>query len=191
MLQFIKIEEDQHVHDDKPEPLANASLDELNELGEDDEFADDDFLEKYRQARLDELKQQALTKRFGQVLDISKGQWVREVTEASKDCTVIVHLFNDSMVECALMDEALVVIADKFKEIKICRIRSTTAVENWPDSNLPTLFIYKNSELFVQSLTLANMYGKSMKPIDLEWWLVTRDVIGTSDLEEDPRDAER
>jgi len=170
---------------------------------------------------LDELKRQAVTKRFGQVLDISKGQWVREVTEASRDCCVIVHLFQDSRVECCLMDEALVVIADKFKEVKVCRIRSTTAVDNWPDSNLPTLFIYKNSELFVQSLTLANMYGKSMKPIgktcristqvpfhhlivhfcvfvclcvcpmsDLEWWLVSRKVITTSELEEDPRHAE-
>ena len=136
----------------------------MDELGEDDEFADDDFLEKYRQNRIDELKEERVKNRFGEIINISKDQWVAEVTESSKTCWVIVHLYQDSIVECGLMDEALIEIANKFQYLKIVRIRSTTAVENWPDKNLPTLFIYKDGELKHQSLTLASMYGKSMKP---------------------------
>ncbi len=174
----------------EPEPLQNASLEQLNELGEDDEFADDNFLELYRQQRIDQLRQSQVLNRFGDVLNISKDQWVREVTDASKTCWVIAHLYSDSKIECALMDEALVVIANKFKYLKICRIKSTSAVENWPDANLPTLFMYNEGELKHQSLTLNRLYGKTMKPNDLEWYLVSLKVVTTSDLEENPRNAE-
>ena len=86
------------------------------------------------------------------------------MTEASKTCWVIAHLFQDSKIECVLMDEALAVFASRYPAVKVVRIKSTSAVENWPDSNLPTLFIYKEGELKYQSLTLGRLYGKSMKP---------------------------
>ena len=104
--------------------------------------------------------------RFGDVLNISKDQWVHEVTQASiGGVYVLVHLYQDSIIECALMDEALIVIANKYQYIKICRIKSKSAVENWPDQNLPTLFVYKDNELAIQLLTLDRLYGKQMKPI--------------------------
>lgn len=132
---------------------------------QDDDFADDNFLEKYRQKRIDDLRKMQSRNRFGDVIDISKDQWIHEVTEASKGGTyVLVHLFQDSVIECTLMDEALREIAAKYQYIKITRIKATSAVENWPDQNLPTLFIYKDNELAIQLLTLNNLYGKSMKP---------------------------
>ena len=68
------------------------------------------------------------------------------------------------------MDEALVFVANKYPDVKIVRIKSTSAVENWPDVNLPTLFLYKDGELQHQCLTLARLYGKSMKPTG-KWWI--------------------
>lgn len=133
------------------------------------------------------MKKKLVNNRYGEVIQISKDQWVHEVTEASKTCTVIVFLYQDSIIDCNIMDEALITLSNKFKDIKFTKIKSTSAVENWPDYNLPTLFIYKDSQLIQQLLTLKQVHGKSMTPLDLEWWLVCKDIIKNSELEEDPR----
>lgn len=102
--------------------------------------------------------------RFGDVRQISKVDWIKEVTEASKDVWVLVHLFQDSVVECQLVSEAFDKLARQFPYVKFLKIKSTHAVENWPDRNLPTIFAYHEGVLKHQVLTLAKLYGKSMKP---------------------------
>jgi hypothetical protein len=87
--------------------LQTANLGELDELDEDDEFADTRMLEVYRQRRIEEIKESAVQNRFGEVQEIIKDEWIREVTEGSKSSPVVVHLYQNSNIECQLMDEAL------------------------------------------------------------------------------------
>jgi hypothetical protein len=96
------------------------------------------------------------------LIEIVKDDWIREVTEGSKTCSVIVHLYENSLVECQIMDEALAVIASKFKYLKCLKIKSTQAIENWPERNLPTLFIYEEGALKSQLMTLKQVGGKTM-----------------------------
>lgn len=42
-----------------------------------------------------EMQALAAKEKFGEVYDISKPDFIREVTEASKDCYVVVHLYKD------------------------------------------------------------------------------------------------
>lgn len=169
----------------KEAALESATMEELDDLL-DEEDEDAKVIEEYRQKRLNELKMKKLRERFGEVYEITKADWTREVNDCSKTCWVIVHLYQDSLVECRLMEETLMILASKFKDVKFVKIRSTQAVENWPDSNLPTLFAYNDGELKFQSLTLKQFGGKSMTPNDLEWFLAKKGVV-TSELEEDPR----
>jgi hypothetical protein len=60
------------------------------------------------------------------------------------------------------VDEVFTVLAPKFKDIKFVKIRSTSAVENWPDRNLPTIFFYGGGELKKQIMTLKSLGGTSM-----------------------------
>lgn len=108
-----------------------------------------------------EFREQALKNRFGAVYEINKDDWMREVTEASNSCWVLVNLYQDSVEECRIMEAILIDIAAKFKALKIVKIRSTQAVENWPDKNLPTLFFYHDGALKNQILTLKELGGKS------------------------------
>jgi hypothetical protein len=85
-----------------------------------------------------------------------------QVTEASTSCAVVVHLYSDSVVECDLMHEALAPLAKKFPYVKFLKIKSVQAVENWPDRNLPTIFVYTEGELKDQTLTLAEFGGTDM-----------------------------
>ncbi|KAG5176960.1 thioredoxin-like protein [Tribonema minus] len=172
--------------------LAEKSLDELDAL--EDDFADDDgeeeILQRLRQARIVELKAKAARARFGSVIEISKGDWVAEVTEASAngDLWVVAHLYQDSVVECRVMEAALRSVAARFPEVKFVRIRSTQAVENWPDANLPTLFVYRGGALARQLITAAALGGKRMTADDLEWYLAQQGIVET-ELEGDPREG--
>lgn len=131
-------------------------------MQDDEEFEDSRMLNEYRERRLQELKEQAVKNKYGEVLDITKDEWLREVTEGSAATWVLVHLYQDSVIDCQLMDEALRKLAPKFRYIKLLRIRSTQAVENWPDRNLPTVFAYHEGKLQHQIMTLKPLGGQSM-----------------------------
>lgn len=53
---------------------------------------------------MEEMKERAAAARFGEVYEISKADWVREVTDASKEVCVVAHLYEDSIVECRVME---------------------------------------------------------------------------------------
>ena len=72
-------------------------------MQEDGEFDDNRMLNEYRARRVQEMKEQAVKNRFGEVVEITKDEWIREVTEASKAAWVIVHLYQDSVVDCRII----------------------------------------------------------------------------------------
>lgn len=107
------------------------------------------------------MKQQALRNRFGELVEIVKDEWIREVTECSNTCAVVVHLYENSLIECQIVDEAMKNLASRFRYIKFLKIKSTQAIENWPEKNLPTLFIYEKGALKFQMMTLNKVGGKT------------------------------
>jgi hypothetical protein len=102
---------------------------------------------------------------------------------------VVVHLYQDRVEDCRVLEEVLRAVAAKFKAVKFLKIRSTSAIENWPDRNLPTLFVYRDGELRTQMLGLKKVGGKKAQARDLEWWLAQAGVVET-EMEEDPREEE-
>jgi len=55
-------------------------------------------------------------------------------------------------------------VAPRFRAVKFVKIVSTAAIENWPDRNLPTLFVYHDGELKGQQLTIKKLGGRSVTP---------------------------
>lgn len=58
-------------------------------------------------------------------------------------------------------------------------------VPNYPDRNLPTVFVYRNGQLVVQWIGGGN-FGKDPALEHVEWMLHEKTIIN-SDLEKDPR----
>lgn len=164
--------------------LEQASLDELEEL-EEDVYEDSRMLEEFRAKRIAEMKESAVSNRFGDYCEISKDEYLREVTECSQNCWVVIHLYQDSIIGCNLVDEALLQLAPKFKQVKFLKIRATSAVENWPSSRLPAIFLYNQGELQHQCIGIDDLGGKTLKAANIEWYLSTKEII-TTELEEDP-----
>lgn len=65
------------------------------------------------------------------------------------------------VIECRLLEEVLLAAARRFRAVKFVKIVSTAAVENWPDRNLPTLFVYHDGELRTQLLGIKKLGGRS------------------------------
>eukprot|EP01068_Selenidium_serpulae_P002689 Selendium_serpulae@DN2619_c0_g1_i1.p1 len=126
------------------DPLAGKSLAQLDEL---EDVVEEDTLEAYRQKRISEMKQRAARARFGDVIHISKQDYQSEVSNASKEGTegtwVVLHMYKDLLIECQKLNGVFAELARKFPEVKFVKGISTDIVENYPDTKLPTVLLYR------------------------------------------------
>ncbi|CAG8772266.1 20200_t:CDS:2 [Gigaspora margarita] len=165
---------DQVIMEKQDKHLEDKTLDELDEL-EDEE--DERVLFEYRQKRIAEMKAEALRAKFGELMQISKPDFIREVTDASKEVWVVVHLFKDSIPECKLMNAHLATLAAKHKATKFIKIIGDQCIPNYPDKNLPTLLIYGEGDMKLQLVGLAELGGLNMSLKRLENYLISSGAI--------------
>jgi thioredoxin-like negative regulator of GroEL len=78
------------------------------------------------------MRAQAARNIFGEVQPITKDEWTKEVTEASKFSWVIAYLWDSAVEECKLMDQIIRAIAQAHKDVKFVSIQSLACIENWP-----------------------------------------------------------
>ncbi|XP_050465444.1 viral IAP-associated factor homolog [Cataglyphis hispanica] len=163
--------------------LEEKTLDELDEL-EDEE--DERILEEYRQKRIAEMKELANKSKYGEVREISAEDYIQEINKAGEDIWVILHLYKSGIPLCALVNQYLASLARKFPTTKFLKSISTTCIPNWPDSNLPTIFIYHNGNMMKQIIGPLEFRGMKLTEEELEWMLGQEKAIPTK-ITEDPR----
>ncbi len=154
---------------------------------------DENFLIRYRHMRIGELRN-GRRQEYGDVIPITRPDWNREVNEASKSgLWVVVNLSRSSTslshahdTICDKVEEITRILADKFVHVKFISIPSTSAIENWPPENLPTLFCYRYGKMQHQLVGIDAMGGAGVTAGRLEWRLGMLAVV-QSELEEDPR----
>lgn len=172
--------------------LESKDIDELEEL-EDDE--DEDFLNFYKNKRMEEIKKLAEKQKFGSVFPIAKNEYEQDVTNASNECFVVLHMSLQSSLQSRLLSSILTTLAYKFPEIKFCDIPATRCIENYPESNCPTLIIYRNKDVIKQYVTLIQLGGNDTKLKDLEKVLVDIDAADINDkrllINQDDEDIEQ
>ncbi|XP_056610184.1 phosducin-like protein 3 isoform X2 [Triplophysa dalaica] len=161
----------------------------LGELEEnEDEFNEEDemAIEMYRQKRLAEWKANQIKNVFGELNEISGQDYIKEVNKAGEGIWVILHLYKQGIPLCTLINQHLSVLAHKFPQTKFLKSISTTCIANYPDRNLPTVFVYKEGEMKGQFIGPLVFGGMNLKCDELEWRLSETGAIKT-DLEENPR----
>ena len=122
----------------------------------------------------------------GGVSEIEKADWVREVNDVSREAWVVVHLYQDYVVESSQLAEAMRQLAPKHRRVRFVSIKATSAVENWPDHKLPALFLYRHGEMQHQLIGNASeYYGAPHITADtLEKRLAAHEVLQSPDLED-------
>uniref|UniRef100_A0A8C5KGK9 Phosducin-like protein 3 n=1 Tax=Jaculus jaculus TaxID=51337 RepID=A0A8C5KGK9_JACJA len=164
----------------------DMTLEELED--NEDEFNEEDeqAIEMYRQQRLAELKAIQQKNKFGEVLAISGKDYVQEVTKAGKDLWVVFHLYKQGIPLCALINQHFSGLARKFPDVKFIEAISTTCIPNYPDRNLPTVFVYLDGDIKAQFNGPLVFGGMNLTRDELEWNLSETGAIKT-DLEENPK----
>ncbi|CAF1022742.1 unnamed protein product [Adineta steineri] len=136
--------EDERLEISRAEQLDKKTLDELDELEDED---DERVLQEYRRKRLLELQEKATRARFGEVIEISAIDYVKEVNQAGSDIWVVLYLYKSGLPICSLISDHLRSLAIKYPQTKFVKSISTVCIPNYPDKNLPTVFIYNNGDL--------------------------------------------
>lgn len=170
--------------------LEGKDLSDLEDL-EDDE--DEDFLEMYKKKRLAEIAKLQEKSKFGQVFEINKPEYHKEITQASMGASrqrnmesiessnercedkssgegvyVFVHLSLQSKLQSRVLSHIFQVLAPKFREIKFVEITADRAIENYPESNCPTLLVYYNGDVIKRLITLLELGGNDTTVKDFE-----------------------
>ncbi|KAL2076974.1 hypothetical protein ACEWY4_027433 [Coilia grayii] len=161
------------------------TLEELEE--NEDEFSEDDeaAIEMYRQKRLAEWKANQVKNVFGEVTEISGQDYVQEVNKAGEGIWVVLHLYKQGIPLCTLINQHLSCLARKFPQTKFLKSISTTCIPNYPDRNLPTLFVYHHGDMKAQFIGPLVFGGMNLTVDELEWRLSESGAVKT-DLEENP-----
>ena len=170
----------------------NFGQKQLDELEEDDDFCDDAFLAKYREQRISEMRDKQKMKKHGEVLEIQRDQWTREINASSNLSWVFVHLYEDHVRDCVVLNRVLAEIAKRHAQVKFVKIRAKTAVPDWPDNNLPAAYLYKDGEMRTQ-LVGSREIASGPPPftaLSVERKLVELGVLAAADVEEDGSEDE-
>ncbi|XP_053670672.1 viral IAP-associated factor homolog [Anopheles nili] len=167
--------------------LAKLNLDELDEL-EDSE--DEAVLQQYRQKRIAEMQALASRARFGMVREISGQDYVDEVTKAGEGIYVVLHLYSRGLPLCALINQHLTQLALAFPMTKFVRAIATTCIANYPERNVPTIFIYFEGQLKKQYIGSVELGGSNLTCDELEYMLGQAKAVETR-IKDDPRASKK
>jgi len=177
--------EDPDPVDDKQKDVGD-DLDDIDRLLEEDmDDEEEAIFNRIRMERMAELKQKQSKDKYGTVIDINGQSWKQEVNQAGDDIWVIVHLYDKGVMLSNILNNHFVQLANKYKHVKFVRGVAKECVPNYPDKNLPTVFVYRNGTLAIQWIGGGN-FGRDPKLEEIEWMLHEKTIV-TSEMEHDPR----
>lgn len=146
----------------------DMTLEEIEAL-EDDE--DERVLENIRRQRMAELMEKQKAAKFGDVREISAEDYKREVNNAGEDVWVVLHLYKTGIPLCALINQQINQLSKKYPQIKFLKSISTVCIPNFPDQNLPAIFIYHNGKIHKQMVSELSFGGMNMTVEELDFRL--------------------
>lgn len=180
--------------------LEGKNLSDLEDL---EDTIDEDFLEFYKKKRIAEIQELQNLARFGQVYHISKPEYNKEITECSmgksqikpqsnlfnenngnsddKGVYVFVHLSSQGKLQSRLLSNIFQQAAPKFPQIKFVEIPGNRAIENYPETNCPTLIVYYKGDVLKNLVTLLELGGNTSTLDNLERLMVKIGAVSEDD----------
>ncbi|KAG6442017.1 viral IAP-associated factor homolog [Manduca sexta] len=168
---------------EKDKQLSELDLDELDEL-EDSE--DEAVLEEYRRKRIAEMKRLSEKPRFGEVREVSGTDYVQEVNKAGEGIWVVIHLYKHGIQQCALLNQHMKELSMKYPYTKFLKAVAQTCIPNFPERNLPSVFVYFEGDMKKQFVGPHELRGTSLTCDEFEYILGQAGAVETK-ITEDPR----
>lgn len=108
------------------------------------------------------------------------------MNQAGAGVFVVLHLYKQGVPLCALVNEYMNRLAPRFPATKFIKAISTTCVPNYPDKNLPTIFVYHEGALKSQIIGPEQMRGMNLTEQEFEFMLGKSGAVET-DIKDDPK----
>jgi len=163
--------------------MADMDLDELDELEDEEE---ERILLQMRNQRIAEMKALQAKSQFGTVREITAVDYVQEVNKAGEDIFVVLHLYKQGVPLCSLINEYMNRLAPRFPCTKFIKAISTTCIPNYPDKNLPTIFVYYEGNMKGQLIGPEQFRGMNLTMDEFEYLLGQTGAIKT-EIKDDPK----
>ncbi|KAI8504298.1 hypothetical protein Bbelb_183660 [Branchiostoma belcheri] len=166
--------------------LAFTCRSELNDTEktegqeDDDVELDEDFLRWYREQRLREMQQKSASlPTFGQVLDLTRSQYVDTIDKENKHVLIIIHIFEPFVPGCDAVNGCFQCLAQDHPRVKFCRIQSSEAEvsQTFTSKGLPAILAYRGGQLVANFLRITDQLGEDFFAGDLESFLVEHGLL--------------
>jgi hypothetical protein len=89
-------------------------------------------------------------------------EYKAEINEAGEGIWVVLHLYQDHNLICRRLKQIWAALAKKFPLVKFVQSVSTLCIPNFPDRNLPAVFIYYEDDLKKQWIGPAPFGGEKV-----------------------------
>lgn len=122
--------------------------------------------------------------KFAGIKEISKQDYIEEVNNAPKGTYVVLLLFQDYNEDSILLGEKLNELSQIHVNVKFLKIVATRCIENFRDSDVPTLIIYLDGKLQHNIIRVHKML-KEISKKSLEWLLKDKSVLPKDGEDED------
>lgn len=137
---------------------------------------EDDDLKYFRDKRLLELRNNTRQQRvFGSLTTITADEYANVIDEEWENIPVIVHLYDNSISTCKLLDDHLRGLSNKYSLAKFVRVSADELEFDLVES--PAILVYKNGILIANLVRIIDEVSKRFDIDEIED-ILTRYVIG-------------
>ena len=84
---------------------------------------------------------------------------------------MVLHLYKQGIPLCALINQYMTNLSAQYPNVKFLKSISTTCIPNYPDRNLPTLFVYYEGDMKKQLAGPHCFRGMTMTSDEFEFIL--------------------
>lgn len=151
----------------------------------DDDLMDDEFFQEYIKKKFMEMnkKLNSLPK-FGEVKELTNDTFLTEIDNENKNVKILIHIYDQKIPECRLMNECLDQLSKDYVVVKFCKIRSAeiNLSEKFKKIGCPALLIYQNGELIGNFVKMNDEFGDEFCASDVENFLLEQGYLPSLDV---------
>lgn len=164
---------------------CRSHLDDEREKAKEDpelaELLDDDFLYEYQKQRMQEMMMKTdNVPIFGKLISLTSGdEFLDAVDKENKNVNVIVHIYEDHVPACRVMNECLKELSKDYTKVKFCKIVGSLAGMSrlFKVSGVPALLVYKGGQIVGNFVRLTDELGDEFYPDEVQSFLIEHGML--------------
>lgn len=146
------------------------------------ELLNDDTLLVFQRERMREMMARCgQQQQFGTVIALNNGDdFLNAVDQEGALTTVIIHIYENHLTACKVMNQCLTTLAEEYPQVKFCKIFGSVAglSKDFKAGGIPALLIYKAGNLIGNFVRVSDdLGGDDFFASDVESFLIEHGML--------------